>query len=102
MRDLTCKNQIALFQMAMHRHVSEISRITQRLILSRFFTHHAGADDIILVYLLVKIINFTHSRMGYVGQLNIFTNHAQAYGSHITKAFTRMWVPTIRNISYSV
>jgi hypothetical protein len=51
-------------------HHTEIDSIS-------IFTHHAGTDDVILVYLLVKIINFTHSQVGYVGPLNIFTDHAQ-------------------------
>jgi hypothetical protein len=44
-----CRNQIALFETGIHWHVREISCITQRSILSRFFK-----DDVILVYLLVK------------------------------------------------
>jgi hypothetical protein len=64
--------QITLFQMAVHQYVREISCIMQRSIL----THHAGTDGVILVYLLVKIINLTHSRIGYVRPLNIFTDHA--------------------------
>jgi hypothetical protein len=52
-RWLKCRNWIMLFQMAMHRHVFEISRIMHKSRLSHFLINHTDTDDVILVYILV-------------------------------------------------
>jgi hypothetical protein len=52
---IKCRNKKTLFQMAGHQNVREISGIMQRSILSRFFRHHADTDDVIIVYLHLKL-----------------------------------------------
>jgi hypothetical protein len=69
--------------MGMYRHVREISRITQRSIISRLFTHHAATDEVILVNLLVKLSISRIQAKGYVGPLNIFTDHAHLTDQYV-------------------
>jgi hypothetical protein len=78
-----CRNQITLFEIGMHRHVCEISRITQRSNLSQIFYASRSYVWRHIGLFISKIINFTHLRVGFIGPFNIFTDLASQRLSHV-------------------